>query len=259
MTCIGHNGGPRLLDSQDDIETLFGIVRTGTLDHRGLRLEGLYYSSDDAWQMLLQKGLAKRGGASMPVKFKFNPMNLGQVRVLEPRHGAWIPATALRSDYANGLSLYVHRLVRKHNRNRGRKEDDEAYLVGRAELHALIREVLPQNLSTSVNAAAARVLGVGTHMTFGALDRLGNRFPGVGPWEGRPLSAPEPPDPPPSQHAPSRQSMPQADFQLPDAGTGSAIGAGETRRAPGPPAAPVQVSGAPRARRRPLLDSDTCL
>ena len=48
MAGIGHNGGPRLLDSQDDVETLFGIVRTGTLNHRGLRFEGLYYSSDEA-------------------------------------------------------------------------------------------------------------------------------------------------------------------------------------------------------------------
>ena len=128
--------------------------------------------------MLLQKGLVQRGGASMPVKFKFNPMNLGRVRVLELVHGAWIPATAPRGDYAEGLSLYVHRLIRKHNRNRNRKEDEKAYLVGRSELHAMIQNALPLNLSKAVNAAAARVLGVGTHTTFSVLDRLGNRFQG---------------------------------------------------------------------------------
>ncbi|MDO9714344.1 hypothetical protein, partial [Paracraurococcus lichenis] len=69
------NGEPGLLDSADDVASLFGVVRTGTLDHRGVRFCNIRYGSPEL------QGLRLDRGARQNILFKIDPANLLHVRV----------------------------------------------------------------------------------------------------------------------------------------------------------------------------------
>lgn len=164
---------PELLGSKTDLEALFGIVREGTLDHRGVVFEGLRYHSDELEQLLRQHGQLRLHGARMDVLVKINYDNLGSVRVFDPSNRVWIRAIALRRDYAEGLSLHRHHLYRKHARNRGRSYDPDEWLLAHHEIQEFVQKALPVNLGIRVNSAIGRALGFGSHTLTANVDISG--------------------------------------------------------------------------------------
>lgn len=213
------NGEPGLLDSRDDLDSLFGVVREGTLDHRGVQFETIRYRSDDLANLILAHGVKKR------VRFKINPTDLLHAMVWHPRAQGWVPAKAADENYAQGLSLRVHQLVRQHTRRKGRVENASAHLLGLSELRELIADSLPQARSIGANAAIARAMGLGTQNLLGRIDHQGRLGPASGPWEGQrlnPWAEPAPktlPAPPPAG-APAGGPR-DADCPAPAAGGGA--------------------------------------
>ena len=175
-------GEPGLLDSSDDLESLFGVMREGTLDHRGVVFLNIRYASDDLQALRLQNG------RSMKVRIKINPSNLLHVMVRRSGGGGWVRATAIRPGYADGLSQHLHLLVQKHTRAKNRLENGDAYEVGLCELQAMIAENLPSALSLGTNALIARALGIGTQNLFGTMDGSGRLGPASGPFQGQRLN-----------------------------------------------------------------------
>ena len=174
--------GPGLLDSVDDLDSLFGVVRDGTLDHRGIRFENIRYRSDELRDFRLQSGARQR------VRFKINPNDLGRVMVWHPSLKCWVRAVAAREDYARGLSLHVHKLTRQHARRLNLEDSEAGHIVGRAELQKLIADSLPMALSVAAGTKIARAIGLGTQNIFGNMDHIGRLGLPSGPFAGTPLN-----------------------------------------------------------------------
>lgn len=166
---------PGLLDSHDDLESLFGVVRVGSIDHRGLLFENMRYRSEELRDLRITSGARKQ------IRFKINPSNLLHVRFWHPVAKAWMTAVAADEAYADGLSLHVHKLVRKHTREKNREENAENHRVGLTELRAMIAATAPQALTSATGAAVARFIGAGTQNLFAGMDHLGafNPAPGL--------------------------------------------------------------------------------
>jgi len=226
---------PEFLGSKTNLEALFGIVREGTLDHRGVVFERLRYHSDELEGLLAQHGELRRHGARMDVRVKINFDNLGSVRVYDPVERVWIRAVALRRDYAEGLSLHRHLLYKKHAMSRKLGDDPDAWLIAHHEIQEFVRHALPLNLGIGVNKAIARALGIGSHSLMGEIGLDGNliaRDPATESFSlTREFSAstapPNPTLPPPAVAAPSAPTVVPAPIRrIPKFKTDGSLGRG---------------------------------
>jgi putative transposase len=161
-----------------DLDTLVGLVREGRLlDHRGVLYESLRYYSDGI------DILRRRRGASINVRIRVNPHNMGRIHVYDKDEDLWIPCQALDRTYAEGLDLYRHKLILRHSERLSGSTDLEARIRAQADLHRLIRDSIKYDFGARSRTAVARALGIGTHSIFnhlnidGHLEALGPYFP----------------------------------------------------------------------------------
>lgn len=98
---------PTLLDDTSCLDVLAGIGSTATVDHSGIVHQWLRYTSDEL-------GLLRRQiGSKFKANIKYDPYDLGRLFVQDPRTGGWLTVEARDQDYARGLTLTQHRLIRK--------------------------------------------------------------------------------------------------------------------------------------------------
>lgn len=173
---------PDFLPRCHDLDLLFGILRDGRLDHRGVVFESLRYHSPEL------HALRKRHGAKLDVQVKVDPSDLGNVHVRRDRSSGWIRAEAADQSYARGLSLHRHKL----NLRNAREKFDDTSMEGlrRAQLfmHELIADALPAAMSIRTNSLIARTLGIGTQHIFNKLDHDGALSDLGGPFSGHSLN-----------------------------------------------------------------------
>lgn len=128
------------------------IQRTG-IDHLCLR----YQSADlDELRRALPPGV--------PVTVKYDPEDLGALHVCDPtRPGRWLRVLAIDQDYARGLSLWKHRVIRAYVRHTMRHAVDiGALAAAKARIQALVEEEFQRTRQTRRRTRAARFLGRGT-------------------------------------------------------------------------------------------------
>lgn len=174
-----RNVEPGLIDRASDLEALFGIVRKGRLDHRGVVYEGIRYRSDEL------QALRLRDGAVQAVDVKVNPSDLHRVHVLDRRERMWVPAAAERPSYAAGMSLHRHALIRKLAANKYNRRDEDILAQAQHDLSQLIRASYKDALSIQASAMMARALGVGTQNILGGIDHNGLLPAPTGPFAGK--------------------------------------------------------------------------
>lgn len=97
---------PEFIDDYTALAIVTGLGKTVTVSHTGLVNEWICYVGDEL------QTLRNQFGANFRTQMKFDPNDLGRVYVKDPRSGSWIVATARDFEYANGLTLSQHRLVR---------------------------------------------------------------------------------------------------------------------------------------------------
>ncbi|UGX91101.1 transposase family protein [Bradyrhizobium barranii subsp. barranii] len=153
---------PTFLDRSADLDFLFGIVREGTwtLDRCGVVFEGLYYYSDDA------DFLRRRSGASQKVRVKVNPFDLLWVQVWDKELEAWIPAKARQAQYAAGLDLHTHKLLRRYANLLSGRDDVDAWLAALFHLQHLIADSVADALTIGTSAKLARAMNISTAHLF---------------------------------------------------------------------------------------------
>lgn len=173
---------PDFVSRAKDLDVLFGIERSGVMDHRGVVYETLRYYSDEL------HGLRMRSGHRLKVRVKINPSDLSKVHVWDERHGCWICAEAIRRDYAQGLSLHRHELNLKFSRAQFATDDVGSLIEAEQSLRALISDALPMALSIRTNSQIARAVGVGTQHIFNSLGTDGRLGELSGPFEGKRLN-----------------------------------------------------------------------
>jgi len=98
---------PTFMDDTSSLDVLAGLSTTVTVDHGGFVNQWLQYASDDLGTM------RREVGAKFKAAVKYNPYNLGSVYVQHPRTGLWVTVGARDKEYAEGLTLTQHRLIRR--------------------------------------------------------------------------------------------------------------------------------------------------
>jgi putative transposase len=181
---------PEFLDDAKKLDFMFGVVREGVLDHRGVCYENLWFHSDQLEALFLRDAIFNSKRAAVKVKVKVNPNDLSMVHVWDRKLKGWIRCLVDENDreYARGLSLHCHKLYRKHAQENYHLDEPAAYQVARREIRELIAKTLPMDLSLRTNSLIARALGIGTHNIFDNLDINGRLTDLTGPFAGHPLN-----------------------------------------------------------------------
>lgn len=114
---------PRLPQSIDRLIDEMGEPLKRSLRHDGITVHGLHYV-DDALATIL-----RRYGEGVRVTIIFDPADLGAIRVCEPGSTEAMHIVYAREfEYANGLTLEQHKLIRNEAAAQGRSALDSAAL-----------------------------------------------------------------------------------------------------------------------------------
>lgn len=111
-----------------DLDCLLTPIGSSTITPRGIKLHGdLWYDSDGLRPFLPSEGRDAK------VDVRFDPSNLGAIYVRTPSMSRYLQVPAIWADYAEGLSLDLHKRIRESLRDRpGRDDDRRAYLDAKA-------------------------------------------------------------------------------------------------------------------------------
>jgi putative transposase len=110
---------PKFVESYANLDIIAGITASGTVDQSGVVSHWLQYASEDL------RRLRANISINFKTKYKFDPYDLGTIFVQHPKDGSWICASAKDQEYASGLTLTQHRLIRaacKERLNRANAE-----------------------------------------------------------------------------------------------------------------------------------------
>lgn len=120
---------PIYVDNLRSLDIVGGIAKRLTVRHTGIEMQYLTYRSRELADM------AKQIAPSFPVNVKVNPDNLGSIWVEHPQEKTWINVPATAQSYANGLTLFQHKLIRQHAKNElGKIQAPEALLRAQEQL-----------------------------------------------------------------------------------------------------------------------------
>ena len=147
-----------------DLDMLFGKVEQRRLDRAGILLDGIQYISDDVVAWLADPEFVRLSPRAA-VKLRYDPADLGGIRVLDPCTGHYLPVPAGERDreYAEGLSIWQHKQVMRFRRERmGGAQDREGRSRARREIAELVDAAWADGKSsTRTRQRLARHLGVG--------------------------------------------------------------------------------------------------
>ena len=136
-----------LPDNVAQLDALLGRTEHRVLTHKGIELNGLFYNSREL------SDLQRKLGGKLKVDIRVDDSNLGSIVVLSPDKKLIYKVPALKSDYANNLSSFQHRLCKKYAQNRWGKSDPDAYL----EALLAIQEMISKESSSGRNKQRPKV------------------------------------------------------------------------------------------------------
>jgi len=124
---------PPLPPSADALDIVLGMAAQRVIFHYGIELEGLKYNSFELGE------LRRRMGTNLKVELTFDPGDLGQINVLDPQKGCYLRVPALDQAYANRLSLWQHKVIRRYTqRHLDGRTDILALAQAKAEIRSLV-------------------------------------------------------------------------------------------------------------------------
>lgn len=129
---LEHMPAPVFVDDLRSLDIIGGIAKKMRVRHTGIEMFHLTYRSRELAEM------AKQIAPSFPVTIKMNADDLGSIWVQHPKELTWLNVPATNSAYASGLTLYQHKLIRKHAKERLRSSNaSEVLLKAQAELQGM--------------------------------------------------------------------------------------------------------------------------
>ncbi|MEM5429165.1 Mu transposase C-terminal domain-containing protein [Cupriavidus oxalaticus] len=156
---------PRLPQSAIDLVPALGISTTRCIRHDAVCLENLRYSTEAL------KGLMWRYGEGISVRIMYDRENLGKILVWPPEDDSPLVVPAVFSEYANGLTLAQHKLIRALVKERKMDDKNESSLLyAKADLAGRIQDLLRSRKLRS-RKKAARVQGANSEQPTKKLDR----------------------------------------------------------------------------------------
>lgn len=119
------------------LNAIMGRVDHRVLTHQGIELEKLFYNSPD------MTNLRRRLGDKLDVELRIDDGDLGRIHVIAPDKSSVISVPCLDPDYADGLSLWQHKVIRRFNReHRKRRDSANEWRHAKVELGELIQNEL---------------------------------------------------------------------------------------------------------------------
>jgi putative transposase len=114
------------------IDMLLGRHEECSLTHKGVQANQLLYNSRDMidWR--------KQCGDKLTVEVLVDEGNLGQVHIKHPVDGHYVAVPALNQEYAQGLSLWQHKLYRKYAKNRIGQDNEKGWMRASRDIHEIV-------------------------------------------------------------------------------------------------------------------------
>lgn len=106
--CLGMRlARPRLPRDIYGLKLVPSLHATKKIRQKNILFCGLLYHSP------FLKLISDTYGHNADVRFRFNPGNLGEIFAFDPKLRHYVPIPAVNLEYARGLTLFQHRLIRK--------------------------------------------------------------------------------------------------------------------------------------------------
>jgi putative transposase len=125
---------PRLPASAAELKILLGRVIARVIEPYGIEFLRLRYNAPALAPLRRQLQGAK-------AKIKYDPADLSQLHVFDPQAQRYLPVPCLEADYAQGLSLWKHRVIL----NLARQETTAVDSLSLARAKRQIQEIVAQS------------------------------------------------------------------------------------------------------------------
>jgi putative transposase len=127
----------RLPDETTQLDVVMGRVESRSLTHKGIEFEGLFYNSPELAE------LRRREGANLTVEIRINESDIGSIYILSPKTSKAYTVPALDCEYASGISLWQHKVIKNYQRQHFDKDYGvDGWLQAKSEIAHLIDESL---------------------------------------------------------------------------------------------------------------------
>lgn len=145
---------PALPRRLDDLVVLFGRTEERTIQHTGLEFLGLFYNAPELSAIRHQLNGRK-------AMFRLDDEDLGVAHVYDPLNRRYVKASCTTPDYATGLSLWQHRVIRRYSRTIAMGEQDVSALArAKADIQTMVESTWLKPGKTGHRQRMARWLGV---------------------------------------------------------------------------------------------------
>lgn len=123
-----------LPENPDELDFILGRNETRVLSHKGIELNNLLYNSPEL------TALRYKLGDKMDVGIRYDTSDLGYIFVLPPGNRQAIKVQSLQFAYANGLSLWQHKVCRRFALREMKSYSSEGWLEAKSRIQKLIEE-----------------------------------------------------------------------------------------------------------------------
>lgn len=119
----------------DDLTVLFGSTEERTVQHTGVELHGGLFYNAPALAIVRSRLNGKK------TLIRYDAENLGTIHVYDPVDQVYIPAECTELDYAEGLSLWQHNVIKRYARKRAEEEEDVISVAqAKAEIQQMVEK-----------------------------------------------------------------------------------------------------------------------
>jgi putative transposase len=126
----------RLPDNATHLDAIMGRSHKRVLTHKGIEFEGLFYNSPDL------TALRRREGSKLDVQIRVDESNIGSIFVLFPQNSVPHSVPALDPNYAEGISLWQHKIFKKRARRLDLDQSPESWLEAKEDIQRMIEDDL---------------------------------------------------------------------------------------------------------------------
>jgi putative transposase len=122
----------RLADDPVRLDAILGASEVRTLTHKGIELYGLFYNSPQL------ADLRRNCSENVEVDIRVDPTDLGKIVVVPPGKDEMYSVPALRMDYANGLSLWQHKVCKRFAAQQLERVSTDSWLEAKERISELV-------------------------------------------------------------------------------------------------------------------------
>lgn len=123
-----------LPDDASLLDAILGASETSRLTHKGIQYEGLFYNSPDLVE------LRNKHAEKLDVDIRVDRGDLGSIVVLTPDKSDYFKVPALDAEYAVGLTLWQHKVIKRFAREQLKKFNNSGWREAKLKLAELIDE-----------------------------------------------------------------------------------------------------------------------